>query len=163
MKELQIIYDACCRVTGYDIGIQSRKRHLVYARFCYFHFSRELTTYPLESIGLFCGNRDHATVLHGLKQFKILKHLDDFKPILMKIEKNIPDLEKSEATREQRELKMLYSNKSRLEKQVELLTKRLANTEVEREILDMFKQLPTEKLFELKEYRIKPFLKMNAL
>lgn len=49
-----------------NIGTKNRLRHIVHARWVYFKLAKDYTTHSLSSIGLEV-NRDHATVLHGLK------------------------------------------------------------------------------------------------
>ncbi len=71
-------------VTDYDVweNINSRKLPLVWRRSLYYYFLYKYTSLPLESVGgLFEGkskvgykqiksSKDHATVLHGLKQLE---------------------------------------------------------------------------------------------
>ena len=71
-------------VTDYDIwkNIHSRKLPLVWRRSLYYYFIYKYTSLPLEGVGgLFEGrsrvgykkikhSKDHATVLHGIKQLK---------------------------------------------------------------------------------------------
>ena len=45
-----------------------RERRFVNARHVYFYLARELTKFSLERIGHRCGNRDHSTVLHGIRK-----------------------------------------------------------------------------------------------
>ena len=47
---------------------RSRQREIVDARFIYFRRAREVTRESLRNIGRLVDNRDHATVLHGIKQ-----------------------------------------------------------------------------------------------
>ena len=48
------------------ISSKTRKREVVQARQLAMYFSKKLTKSSLASIGLQCGNKDHATVLHAL-------------------------------------------------------------------------------------------------
>lgn len=50
-----------------DLLSKSRKRLLVELRHMLFSYIKKNTTYSLAHIGSFFGDRDHATVLHGLK------------------------------------------------------------------------------------------------
>ena len=63
-----------------DIRSRSRKREIVYSRFIFFHLMRHKLNkgYSLTTIGAFL-KKDHATVLHGLKQFEYLINYEDFK------------------------------------------------------------------------------------
>ena len=51
-----------------SIDIKTRKRDVIYMRCIYYRLCRDLTYESLESIGKKV-NKDHATVLHGLKTF----------------------------------------------------------------------------------------------
>ena len=50
------------------LNTKSRKRELVYARAIYFKLARHFTLQSYDSIGKLV-SRDHASVLHGIKQF----------------------------------------------------------------------------------------------
>lgn len=70
-----------------EINIESTSRHkeTVYARFIYFKLCKELEMpYSLAKIGYYV-NRNHATVMHGLKQYEILLSYEDFKEMDKKI------------------------------------------------------------------------------
>jgi chromosomal replication initiator protein len=60
-----------------DIKSKSRKRELITARnlICY-HYKTTRIDYTLEKIGHLIGNKDHATVLHGLKTYNNLYQTD---------------------------------------------------------------------------------------
>lgn len=75
------------RETGLDLSLQSRRRHLVYARFIFFKLARTHTSHSLDDIGRFI-NKDHASVLHGVKQFEnvIREYEDDLYKIYIKID-----------------------------------------------------------------------------
>ena len=51
-----------------DFSRNNRQRHNVYQRAVFFRLCRDLTPYSLADIGAII-NRDHASVLHGLKLF----------------------------------------------------------------------------------------------
>lgn len=71
----------------FEINIKSTSRHkeAVYARFIYFKLCKELEIpYSLAKIGYYV-NRNHATVIHGLKQYEILLNYEDFKEMDKKI------------------------------------------------------------------------------
>lgn len=53
-----------------------RKREIVELRHMYFHMAKEIG-FSLVSIGEHIGNRDHTTVIHGIKSFKSLYETDD--------------------------------------------------------------------------------------
>lgn len=188
MSKIKIIYDACCTAMGEEIGVKSRKRHLVYARYCYFFNAKKLLPKTsLAIIGKQCGGRDHATVLHGIKQHENLKGNDkikeheDFKLIRLAIERQLSTLnfDTEKLSVEQKEIMYLYSNKARLEKQIEILNKRINNRINERKFIKLFedvdkeqleaitsivsliKPLSAEKIIEARETRLKPFVKMS--
>ncbi|HZK09041.1 MAG TPA: chromosomal replication initiator protein DnaA [Bacteroidales bacterium] len=54
----------------------TRKRNIVQARQLSMFFAKEHTKASLTSIGLHCGNKDHATVLHACKTVKNLRDTD---------------------------------------------------------------------------------------
>ena len=65
-------------VTGiFDIGIKSRSRTLTDARFVYYALSKKYlgNRFRTSATGRQV-NRDHSTVVHGLKQFDILYEVD---------------------------------------------------------------------------------------
>jgi chromosomal replication initiator protein len=55
---------------------KTRKRNIVQARQLSMYFSKEHTKASLTQIGLQCGNKDHATVLHACKTVKNLRDTD---------------------------------------------------------------------------------------
>ena len=60
-----------------DISSKCRQRRYVNARFAYCHFCREYTLESLANVGNLI-DRDHATVLHALKQYHIAKRYDGY-------------------------------------------------------------------------------------
>jgi len=56
--------------TQIDITSSARKRPNVYARALYFQLCKDFTPHSLHEIGAVV-NKDHASVLHGLKIFKL--------------------------------------------------------------------------------------------
>jgi len=55
-----------------DFSKKNRQRHNVYQRAVFFRLCRDLTPYALTDIGAVI-DKDHASVLHGLKLFKNFK------------------------------------------------------------------------------------------
>ena len=47
----------------------SRDRKIAIARHAFFYWARRLTSKSLPQIGRFCGDRDHTTVLHGVRAY----------------------------------------------------------------------------------------------
>ncbi len=80
-------------IAKYEVNTKSRKRDKVYARFV---ISRYLKNkgWSLQKIGKAL-NRDHSSIVYGLKQFDILKNEMDFKYIYSVI---LRDLEENELT-----------------------------------------------------------------
>jgi len=72
------------------INSKSRKREIVQARQLAMFFSKKLTKTSLATIGLHCGNKDHATVLHSCKTINNLIETDkQFKVYVEELEKKI--------------------------------------------------------------------------
>jgi hypothetical protein len=59
-----------------SIQIKSRKREIVLARQMAMVMAKKLTKYPLRTIGLEYGKKDHATVLHAVKTVNNLRDTD---------------------------------------------------------------------------------------
>lgn len=59
-----------------DLNSKSRKRDIVQARQLAMFFSKEMTKASLATIGLHCGNKDHATVLHACRTVSNLLETD---------------------------------------------------------------------------------------
>lgn len=69
---------------------RTRKREIVQARQLAMYFAKHFTKLPLSMIGLQCGNKDHATVLHACKQVSNLIETDkQFRSWAEDIEKKI--------------------------------------------------------------------------
>lgn len=60
---------------GFDISIKSRKRSIVEARMMYAKLMKVYTNTSLTEIGLLI-NKDHATIIHYLKNFRHIKKQD---------------------------------------------------------------------------------------
>jgi len=74
--ELTLIKNLLIDLFKKDFSLKSRQRPLVYMRAIYFKLCRDFTNYTTTEIGASV-KRDHATVLHGLKLFKLLKEWND--------------------------------------------------------------------------------------
>lgn len=69
---------------------KTRKREIVQARQISMYFSKKLTKESLATIGLHCGNKDHATVLHACRTVNNLLETDkQFRIYVDEIEKKI--------------------------------------------------------------------------
>ncbi len=76
IKDLKIIKEIVEAFLGVPLNSPSRKRNVVYARAVYFRLARDFTAHPLALIGGEI-NKDHATVIHGLKIFKQFKNWEE--------------------------------------------------------------------------------------
>jgi chromosomal replication initiator protein len=72
------------------INSKTRKREIVQARQLAMYFSKKMTKSSLATIGLHCGNKDHATVLHACRTVNNLIETDkQFKVYVDELEKKI--------------------------------------------------------------------------
>jgi chromosomal replication initiator protein len=94
-REISIDYIQKIVCDYFDISIdilnsKTRKREIVQARQLSMFFSKKLTKSSLAAIGLHCGNKDHATVLHACRTVNNLIETDkQFKVYVDDIEKKI--------------------------------------------------------------------------
>ncbi|NCC72258.1 MAG: chromosomal replication initiator protein DnaA [Sphingobacteriia bacterium] len=73
-----------------EMNSKTRKRNIVQARQLAMYFSKEHTKASLTTIGLQCGNKDHATVLHSCRTVKNLIETDkDFKNYVEELDRLI--------------------------------------------------------------------------
>ena len=69
---------------------KTRKREIVQCRQLAMYFSKQMTKNSLAMIGKYCGNKDHATVLHACKTVNNLSDTDKrFKGYISDIEKKL--------------------------------------------------------------------------
>jgi chromosomal replication initiator protein len=74
---------------------KTRKREVVQARQLAMYFSKNLTKSSLSNIGIHCGGKDHATVLHACRTVNNLMETDKkFKTYVSDIQKRIQVHEK---------------------------------------------------------------------
>lgn len=76
---LHEIFHAVCttlKVRGIDVKSPRRAVPIVEARQMFYWFARYYTGFSFPAIGMFCGDKDHTTVIHGIK--KIDKHYDRY-------------------------------------------------------------------------------------
>ena len=72
------------------INSPTRHREIVQARQLIMYFAKKYTKYSLATIGMHCGNKDHATVLHACKTINNLIDTDkQFRNQAEKIDKKI--------------------------------------------------------------------------
>ncbi len=73
-----------------QINSKTRKRNIVQARQLAMYFSKKHTNSSLTTIGLHCGNKDHATVLHACRTVNNLSETDkQFKSYVDDLDKKI--------------------------------------------------------------------------
>lgn len=73
-----------------EMNSKTRKRNIVQARQLSMFFAKEHTKASLTTIGLHCGNKDHATVLHACRTVKNLIETDkDFKNYVDELDRMI--------------------------------------------------------------------------
>jgi chromosomal replication initiator protein len=69
---------------------KTRKREVVQARQIAMYFSKSLTKSSLANIGMHCGGKDHATVLHACRTVNNLMDTDKkFRSYIEELEKKI--------------------------------------------------------------------------
>lgn len=94
--------------TGLKLDTKSRKRKIAEIRFVCFKLTKELTKNTLSSIGE-PYKRDHASVLHGIKQFDDLSNQYDFEESKKLYEYCLNEFIKSSENPKFNELKRLYT------------------------------------------------------
>ena len=94
-REISIDYIQKIVCDYFNIGMdminsKTRKREIVQARQLSMYFSKKLTKSSLATIGLHCGNKDHATVLHACRTVNNLLETDkQFRLYVEDLEKKI--------------------------------------------------------------------------
>lgn len=94
-KEISIDYIQKVISDYFDIPVEmmmsrTRKREIVQARQLAMYFSKQYTKSSLATIGMHCGNKDHATVLHACKTVSNLLDTDkQFNNYVSELEKKI--------------------------------------------------------------------------
>ena len=92
-KEISIEYiqKIVCDYFGISveaINAKTRKREIVQVRQISMYFAKKYTHLPLSVIGAYCGNKDHATVLHACRTIRNLSETDK------KMKQYITDIDK---------------------------------------------------------------------
>jgi len=157
-NELELIYNACCEVTGLDIKKNTRKRDFMYGRMIYYYFARKMTDYSFSKIGIFMG-KDHATVIHALKKYEEYKVYEDVRRITDKVSSILPETYKIKKDASQLSNEHLISRNRRLEKQISLL--RVKKGFEYNSFLDEINELPSNLKQEFEKYKWLPFKKMQ--
>ena len=95
VREVSIDYIQKVVCNYFNITIETmksktRKREIVQCRQLAMYFSKQMTKNSLAMIGKYCGNKDHATVLHACKTVNNLSDTDKrFKGYISDIEKKL--------------------------------------------------------------------------
>ena len=80
----------CCKVRQDDVYNKSRKAEIVEARQLSMYLAQKYTTLSISRIGTLIGNRNHATVSHGIKNIeKKLKESNKLRQTLQLIEEKL--------------------------------------------------------------------------
>lgn len=163
--ELKIISDLVVGTTGINVFRNTREQRHVFGRALYYTLAREFTIYSLKEIGT-AYNMDHATVLHGIRNFPIYcsyaPYLNDLYKQLRKIipgrlEEPIEDtLKKAKGTT----LGRLVNSNIKLRQ--ELQEAHEAKDPLTRQLLKSFAYLPENKKKEI-IFKTETTLKLHRL
>jgi chromosomal replication initiator protein len=94
-KEVSIDYIQKVVCDYFNMGIdllksKTRKREVVQARQIAMYFAKQLTKSSLATIGMHCGGKDHATVLHACRTVNNLMDTDKkFRHYIQELDKKI--------------------------------------------------------------------------
>jgi len=139
------------------IDEETRKQNIVFIRAIYYRLARTLTLESLNSIGRVL-NKNHATVLHGLKIFPSVYKIKKYKNLYLKCYENLQN--KSTLTEAEIESDIIinrYKQKvSELEEDVERMARNLNN-----DVIKKLLTLDSQELQVFDDTRLKPFLKMR--
>lgn len=99
---VSLTFDAIASVVAHEFGVlpndlRSRSRHqgLIVPRQCAMFLAKELTGRPLESIGLYFGERTHTTVSHSLSRLReLLPHAPTLRQQVQKLRKRLAELKR---------------------------------------------------------------------
>lgn len=83
LAEVMCAVQAVCKIGIRDMRSPRRSANLVRARFIYFAAAHKFTSRSTTQIGMAMGNRDHTTVLHGMK--RVAKDRWQFEPELSQV------------------------------------------------------------------------------
>jgi len=170
MENLKTILNACLRVYGADFTVNNRKQNNVYARAAFYYLAKSLTKESLEKIGLICGSRDHATVIHALKKAETYTMIAEYRRVLSQFENAVDGIM---SIKTESEIETYHSdliskiNSLELENQklrIELYKKNKENIPtdpIQIRVTKTIMQLPDDVLYEFEKYRLMPFLKLQ--
>ena len=160
-------------MVGFDISTKRRQRHLVYARFLYCKIAKQEN--PLLTVAVIGKSikRDHATVLHALKNVDYV--LEQDKDILKLYHRIVEVINRHkidnriETTSLKEEIERVNDISEAYEAKIEFLKfeakKRIDALEVRNKklqpILELLELVPEEHFEEFKNTRLKPFIQMK--
>ena len=140
------------------IDIKLRTNNIVFLRAVYYELARKLTSKNLKNIGLQV-NRDHATVLHGLKIFPDVFKMEYYRNLYLKCYESLE--QKKLLTEDEIEGELILKNyKDRiteLEDSLEIVSQAVNN-----EVIKKLLALDSQELRVFNDTRLKPFLKMRS-
>jgi len=154
---------------GYDIAIKSRIREIVYYRYVFFKIAREeLRGLTTDVIGKAL-NRDHSTVIHGLKkidhELKYNKGINNlYIAIKARVNAELHNDDAAELTDIQYD-NFITSLKEGYEKQILELTYQIKalskeSTKPQNRLVEDIKNLSDSDIAEFRSTRLKPYLNM---
>lgn len=156
MNDLEILLDACNKASNGNIVSKKRQRELVYARYVYFYYAKQLTRESLKRIGNKCFNRDHATVLHGVNQFNRLKGYPDFAEVHTRCVSEINRTKSFPVIELATKPKPIDEYKSKKGKVKEFISRAFLSNGISKDLMN----LTESELNELITFKIKPHLQM---
>jgi len=158
-----------------DFDKETRKRNYCYLRYVFMALCKYYTNASLETIGFYCGKRDHSTVIYGVREFEkhygyyyFLKYQELYNEIAEIIKDglskktNVLSIQKLEISKARshyrvRFLRFTYNQRIVIER----LKKKLENLR-SREIFEQIAELPEQDINEF-ETRAKAFLAMKRI
>ncbi|MCG9971024.1 helix-turn-helix domain-containing protein [Christiangramia crocea] len=81
MIPLEVIHEQICHYYGIEKGEifkNTRRRDIVERRYMFYYFAKKFNpTMSYQYIGNYSLQKDHATVMHGIRKINDLKHIDN--------------------------------------------------------------------------------------
>ena len=160
MSNLELIYKACCEVSGLDLSKKTREQEYIDARMIYFHYSRNETNETLSNIGALV-SRNHATVLNGARKYNDSMRYKHVRVMSKRVSEVISGLLLVDNDEDKESLNMAYliSQNNKLEEQISILRKR--HEGLQSGFLYEIDELPEGLKQEFKELKWLPFKKMQ--
>ena len=139
------IVEAVSNVTNATLKSKIRDEHTVFSRWIYFKIAKSLSFKSLNKIGKEV-NRDHATVIHGLREVEIVLKDPKYNYYYNQAMQNLG----------------LQPQNVDILKVIEIEDDE-PNYDKIKELVNLIKDIDDTALTELIDYRIKPFLKLYRL